>query len=90
MDEGTLQLLGILIIVAAILNVILFFKIWIMTNDIRGLHKLTFLKETNEKESTDYSKRALEQTITSELSRTSEVPEVEKELEALWEEKKKK
>ena len=81
-------------LIASILNIILFFKIWGMTNNIKGLHKLTFLKEIIEREPSKTFKEELEDTIYKETLRNAgsdnERSAIEKELDALWEEKKKK
>ena len=81
-------------LIASILNIILFFKIWGMTNNIKGLHKLTFLKEIIEIEPSKTFKEELEDTIYKETLRNAgsdnERSAIEKELDALWEEKKKK
>lgn len=81
-------------LIAAILNIILFFKVWGMTNNIKGLHRLTFLKEAIEREPKQTLKEELEETIFNEANRNAHDgttrTEVQKELDALWEEKKKK
>ena len=104
MDIG-IPLFIILGLILAILNIMLFFKVWRMTNDIKGLHKLTFLKEAIEREPKEELKDALEKTIFNEnirnvgdviATRTVDIednnakPTTEKSLDELWEEKKKK
>ena len=101
MDNGQLEFLAIFVIVASILKIILFFKIWGMTNNIKGLHKLTFLKEAIEREPKQTLKDALEKTIFNENIRNvgdfiafrednDAIPTTEKTLDELWLEKKKK
>ena len=89
-----IPLLVILGLICAILNIILFFKVWGMTNHIKGLHRLTFLKEVIQTESEEILNKALDETIYREAMRNAHDDNTRlalwKDLEALSEDKKKK
>lgn len=54
--ETTLNIVSIIIIVFGILQIILFFKVWGMTNDVsemRNMMELFFIKDLNPKENID-------------------------------------
>ena len=57
-------------IVCAILNIVLFFKIWRMTNDVKGIHTLLFAKEANERKPDSYYEEIIDKTIVNERSRS--------------------
>jgi len=61
-----LIVIGISII---ILNIVLFFKVWGMTNDIKGIHKLIFMKESLNIESDDKLAKNLKDTVVLQLRR---------------------
>lgn len=57
-------------IVCAILNIVLFFKIWRMTNDVKGIHTLLFAKEANERKPSDAIEKTIDKIIVNERSRS--------------------
>jgi len=57
-------------IICAILNIALFFKVWRMTNDVKGIHKLFFAKEANERKPDSYYEEIIDKTIVNERSRS--------------------
>lgn len=65
-DEGFLFLIGIIVL---IINIVLFFKIWRMTNDIKGIHKLLFVKEALKRKPSDALEQAMDKTIVDEIGR---------------------
>lgn len=62
-------ILILFVLVISILNIILFFKVWRMTNDVKGMHRLTFLKEGIERKPNEELQKILDETISKELSR---------------------
>jgi len=67
MATGFLFVLGFAIL---ILNIVLFFKVWRMTNDVKGIHTLFFAKEANEREPSDFYEEIIDKTIVIERSRS--------------------
>ena len=67
-DEGILYLIGIIIL---IFNLALFFKIWQMTNDMKGIHRLLFVKEALKRKPSDALEQAMDKTIVDEIERMS-------------------
>jgi len=69
MDDIGIELVILLGLLITILNLVLFFKVWRMTNDIKGIHKLTFLKEAIERKPNEELKKSLDNIIINELTR---------------------
>lgn len=69
MDINLYTAILILGLIIGILNLVLFFKVWRMTNDIKGIHLLTFLKEANERKPNEELKKSLDNIIINELTR---------------------
>ena len=65
-EEGLLFLIGMVVL---IINIMLFFKIWRMTNDMKGIHKLLFVKEALKRKPSDALEKAIDKTIVDEIGR---------------------
>ena len=65
-EEGLLFLIGMVVL---IINIMLFFKIWRMTNDMKGIHKLLFVKEALKRKPSDALEQAIDKTIVDEIGR---------------------
>ena len=61
-------LIGVIIVVA-LLNIILFFKVWGMTSNVKGIHKLIFIKESLNIESNDILEKSRKETVLVQLRR---------------------
>ena len=68
MDVGLI----VVLLIGAVINVVLFIKLWIMANDVKGIHNLIFAKEAlsrGEGNSQAFLEARLKGTINRELSR---------------------
>jgi hypothetical protein len=59
--------IGLLILL--ILNIVLFFKVWGMTSNVKGIHKLIFIKESLNIESNDILEKSRKETVLVQLRR---------------------
>jgi uncharacterized membrane protein YgaE (UPF0421/DUF939 family) len=57
------------LLIAGVINFVMFFKIWSMTNDVKGIHKLIFAKEALLRKGSNDLENTVNQTIIKELSR---------------------
>ena len=69
MDVGLI----VVLLIAGVINVVMLFKFWRMTNDVKGIHKLIFAKEALLREDTAHSqgflKDRVNRIVIKELSR---------------------
>ena len=65
MDVGLI----VVLLIAGVINVVMLFKFWRMTNDVKGIHKLIFAKEALLRKGSNDLENTVNQTIIKELSR---------------------